>query len=135
MDNLTPNQVASSQTISDDSDVEIIDYAPKAKIHPLDKVWPVETHLRYPIGAGGKISMRQQTKAIQRLAQIAIQYLYIYICFEGAFPDADARIRYNRESVYNAAKDLEFNSIANRIQKDRDYADILSALVSLFFRL
>jgi len=117
------------------SDVEIIEIdAPKKGVHSRDLSWSVETHLVYPVGPNGKvfnrISMNPQTLNIKRVGRAAIQNIQHTVCFVDAFPDSEARTKYTRDAVYEAAMHLAEVAIAQRIQEDRDYAEMLSGLVS-----
>jgi hypothetical protein len=117
------------------SDVEILEInAPKKAIHPRDITWSVETHLVYSVGANGKvfnrISMNPQTLNIKRVGHAAIQNIHHTVCFVDAFPDSETRTKYTRDAVYEAAMRLGEVDIARRIQKDKDYSEILSGLVS-----
>jgi Domain of unknown function (DUF6532) len=113
-----------------DSDIEIVDAPPlKTVTYPLDEGWHPQTHLKYPVGSG-KINIMPQNKHIQHVACGAIQNMHIYVCFKGAFPDPMTKIRYNCDTIYNAANDLGYTEITNHIQLDLDYTDILAGLVS-----
>lgn len=120
---------------SDDSDVQFIKFQ---RARPLkkpneDKHWPTDTRLIRP--ATGKIRLNQQLSLIQRVAQEAIQNLFISLLWINSFPDLILRSKFSREGLYKAACDLKCEAIQRRMQSDIEYVDTLSAIVSISFAL
>lgn len=103
-----------------DSDIEIVD--------PRNGNWSIETHLVYP-APGAKMALGPQTIQVQRVARAAIQGLVRSMYFEDAFPDVCLRTKFNRDALYNAANELNFHTLAQRIQSDLEYVDALAGLV------
>ena len=118
----TTNQQGASET-EEDSDFEY--RYPNVR----DARFARETHLIYP-AAGGKIALGRQNIQIQQVARRAIQYLLVSMCFEDAFPNVAVRTKFNRDALYQAATELGFETIAERIKSYADYVEVLAGLVS-----
>lgn len=103
-----------------DSDIELVD--------PRHGSWPLETHLIYP-APGAKMALGPQNIQVQRVARAAIQGLMLSMYFEDAFPDVRLRTKFNRDALYTAASELNYEVLARRIQSDVDYVDALAGLV------
>jgi len=100
----------------------------------LDDGWPSETHLVYPNRHNGKftskIKIGPQSKIVQRVCCTAIQNLQFYVCFKDAFPDPALKVKFNRDAIYHAAADEGLKCIAQRVQTDLNYAEIIGSLCS-----
>lgn len=72
-----------------------------------------------------------QNPQIQRIAQISMRTVLASVYFKNAFPDSGEKTVFLHDALYEATTQMEFTEIANRIQKDTEYAEALGTLVSI----
>jgi len=76
------------------------------------------------------MNLNCQNAAIKSVIQLGIKKVFGQLFFANAFPDGALRIKFNRDAIYDAARELDFVEIARRISTDIAYVNRLSSIVS-----
>lgn len=92
------------------------------------RVWPASTELVLS-ESGGRIRIRQQSNAIKSMFHIALRKIYGQLLWENPFPVGATKTKFERDSLYEAARELELHDIRKRLRKDRDYNKRLGDVV------
>jgi len=110
--------------ISDDDD------GPELTIHEREhheQRWPQETRLVHP--AKGRWSLRIQNRSVKAVVQDSFPLAQCYVASVDAFPCPKEKVKMGRDVLYRAATEGGFDTIADRLSRDRWYGIWLSPLV------
>jgi hypothetical protein len=77
------------------------------------------------------MNLNTQNAAVKSVVQLGIKKVFGQLFFTNAFPEGPLKIKFNRDAIYDAATELEYAKIAQRISTDVAYANRLSSIVSL----
>jgi len=113
-----------------DADIGDDDDEPELTIHEREHHelrWPEETRLVHP--PRGRWSLRVQNRSVKAVIQDAFPLAQRYVASVDAFPSPREKVRVGRDVLYRAAMEGTFDTIADRLSRDRWYGLWLSPLV------
>jgi hypothetical protein len=78
----------------------------------------------------GKIGLTSQPPHVQQAARETFKNLIETLLFDDAFTDRGPRSKFAKDALFKAMHYLKLGSIAQRLSKDIDYANMFASLVS-----
>lgn len=124
----------SSSAPSDNDAMEMLTTAEPVS-NPSQR-WPTSTNLVLPEN-GGRIKILSQNADVQNVFQAALVLLYGRLFWDNPFPAGLQKSKFERDSLYEAAKGLGIRSIQKRLKNDTAYnkkiADVVRCAYSHSF--
>lgn len=82
---------------------------------------------------GAVLGLNQQNEDVRSIIHVGFERYFGKVFWEHGFPVGTLKVRFERDSVYEAAIHLGFDDFVNRISKDPSYVTRLASPVFFFF--